>query len=142
MLEYRPIQQGSGCLLNKLESNNHICFPSFRFDRNGFEKCTIGSRFGDNNCSSMAETNMASKVTQNVCQEPNPSTNKLGPSSRLSRKLPAYDSTKLPQANDLDHHRENIQAEAISKRATALIKISKRNNSLKHFESTWGKWVS
>lgn len=90
----------------------------------------------------MAGTNMASKVTKNVCQEPIPATNKLGPSSGLSRKLPAYNSTKLPKANDLDHHRENIQAEGISKRATALIKISKRNNSLKHFESIWGKWVS
>ena len=86
----------------------------------GFWRRYNRSRF-NNNYISMADTNIASRVTQNLCQEPTPS-RKSGPSSGPSRKWPSSDPTKLSKTMSLDRLKENLQAEGISKRATTLIK--------------------
>ena len=80
VLENGTIQQGSGCLSSKLESNLK-CFPLFCSDRKDFEKGATGLRFNNNSYSNMAVTNMISRVTQNICQKPTHSSRKLGPSS-------------------------------------------------------------
>ena len=68
VLKNEPIQQASGCLSNKLDSNLHICFAPFSSDRKGFEKGTIGSWFNENNYVSMGDINMMSRVALRVCQ--------------------------------------------------------------------------
>ena len=131
VLENGPIQLGAGCLSNKLESNLHIHFSPFYSGRRGFEKGITGSRFNDN-YTTMADTNMVSRVTQNVCQEPTPSSRKSGPSSGFSRKRPSSDSTKLSKTTSLVHLRESLQAEGMSERVITLITNFQRTSSHKH----------
>ena len=90
----------------------------------------------------MVDTNMVFTDTQNVCQEPTPSSRKSGPSSGTIRKSPLYDSTKLPKTSDLDNLRESLQAEEISKRATILTTKCPKTSSFNNYESAWCKWVS
>ena len=52
------------------------------------------------------------------------------------------DSTKLPKTFGLNHLKQNLLVEGISKRATTFIANSRRTSSSKHYESAWGKWVS
>ena len=142
VLENGPLQQGPGCLSNKLESNLRLRFPPFCTDRKGFEKGTTRSSFNDHNHPSLANTNMVPRIAQNVNQEPNPSSRQSGPFSGPIRKSPSLNSTKRLKTSGLDHLRESLHAEGISKRATTLITQSRRASSLKHYESAWGKWVS
>ena len=75
---------------------------------------------------------MVSRVTQNICQKPTPSPGKsgpfCGPSRETIRELPPSDLTKLHKTSGLDHLRESLPAEGISKRATTLITNSRRTS--------------
>ena len=63
---------------------------------------------------------MVSRITQNVCQKPTPSSEKSGPSGGPSRKSPPSDSIKIPKNNGLDQLIESLQIEGISKIAATL----------------------
>lgn len=118
VLEHEPIQQGSGCLSNKLESNLRILICPFCSYRKVFKEGKTRSRFNYNNYTSMTDINW---VTQNVCEEPTPSSRKSGSSARPSRKTPPSNSTKLPKSSGLGHFKEGLQAGRISKGLQPLL---------------------
>ena len=61
---------------------------------------------------------------------------------RSRRELSSIDSAKISENRGLEHPRNNLHTEGVLKRVSDLITNSQRTDSLKHYESAWGKWVS
>ena len=58
---------------------------------------------------------------------------------RSRRELSSIDSAKISENRGLEHPRNNLHTEGVLKRVSDLITNSQRTDSLKHYESAWGK---
>ena len=90
------------------------------------------TKLHDLNKPSMANTVMVSRVTSHVSKNfPIAPRNKRS-FERSSKELPSIDSVKFSKTSVLEHLKENLQTEGVSKRASDLITNSRCTGSLKY----------
>ena len=141
VLEAGPIQQGAGCVPDKLESSLRLRFPPICSNRKGVAESAKGSSHNNNNYSSMASTTLVPDVTAHVSKNSIITPIKEGPSSGPKGQPTSSNRAELIKTSGLDHLRENLQTEGVSERASKLIINSRRTGTLRHYQSAWGKWV-
>ena len=137
-LETRSTVHSSGCFPAELGAGIPICFPSFQFGGENFEKAPISYSEHDHDYTSMAITNLVPPPTSNVHYQSN---NTSTDTRHFTR--PSGQHSPSDQSNEISGMvgvRQCLEAEGVSKRASMLITKSRSLGTRSNYESAWKKF--
>ena len=141
-MESRSFQSGKGCFSSQVDSQIRVCFPTICTDWKNSPKGETGSMFDANSYTSMARPTMVPKFAKNVSEKSSTSPFIQRSFEGPSRERTPSNPEQLTPLSGMDHLRQNLLAEGLSKRSSDLITNSRRMSSVKHYESAWKKWGS
>lgn len=130
------------CISNKLGASKSLCLPTICSNRESSGQSDPRQKHSDNNNTGLAITNMVHSVTENEYSTSitNPTLTK--PSDRPKRKTTSVMPKSHTSFGGLESLREQYTAEGLSGQTIELLESSRRQGTLYHYKTGWGKWSS
>ena len=142
VLEGRLVQSSNGCFLTTMVSSIPLCFPSILSDRKSTCQGQARKSVHDIDNSTLANTTMVRTSLEDVNENSIDITSISGLATESTGADTSVGSQQYTKASGLEHFRENLESEGISKRAAMLISGFRRQGTLSNYESAWRKWSS
>jgi len=142
VMETRSIQPGKGCFSDPVDSLKGLCISPLFSNRSSSKESTSRESINSISNTSLANTILVPKTAPNIYQGPNLTTSENRSAQGAKQGVSSSGRKKKTKTCGLDSLREKLASEGISKRASDLITGSRRESSLSHYESSWGKFSS
>ena len=141
-LETGLIQQGERCISKVVEVPKGICFSTFQPNWKSVKESSNrpGPALTDN--SNLAKSVLVSPSSSDVSRQTNFDSTSRGSFNGFKDGKASINRERKIKTSGRDNFREKLFLEGISKDTAECIISAKRQGSITHYESAWGKWDS
>ena len=141
-LETGPIQKGERCISKVMEIPKGICFSIFQPNWKSVKESSNGPGPALTGNSNLAKSVLVSPSSSDVSRQTNFYSTSKGSFNGSKDGKASINRERKIKTSGLDNFREKLFAEGILKNAAELITSAKRQGSITHYKSAWGKWDS
>ena len=142
VLETGSVQQRGRCLPTVVEKPKRLCISPILSHRESLEKSSDGHGHNNSDNTSLAKSSLVPKGSSNEYKKSNFDSQSRKPIIESGRpKTPSCDKQNT-SVSGLGSFREKLSSEGLSEQAISLISDSRRKGTIRHYESSWGKWYS